>query len=207
MFIIPNLYERLGITSPVAVVILSLASMLFFGFLLTRVTTKLKLPNVTAYIVTGILIGPYVLNLIPAGIVEGTSFLPDIALAFIAFSTGEFFKVDTLKKSGIKVLWITLSEALLTAVIVFCVCFFGLKLNFAFSLVLGALSTATAPASTMMTIRQTKASGDYVDTLLQVVALDDVVGLVHRHSWGEGMNARRAPVKGGESPCNVKYRL
>ena len=178
VFIIPNLYERLGITSPVAIIILSLSAMLFFGFLLTRVTTKLKLPNVTAYIITGILIGPYVLNLIPAGLVEGSSFLPDIALAFIAFSTGEFFKVDTLKKSGMKVLWITISEALLTAVLVFCVCFFALKLNFAFSLVLGALSTATAPASTMMTIRQTKASGDYVDTLLQVVALDDVVGLV-----------------------------
>ena len=169
---------QLGTTSPVAVTIISLALMLTGGFLMTRITKLLRLPNVTAYIVCGILMGPFCLRLIPEHMVESTSFLPDIALAFIAFSTGEFFRVSTLKKNGGKVIIITLLEACAAAFLVFCVSFFALKLNFAFSIVLGALATATAPASTIMTIRQTKARGDFVETLLQVVALDDVVGLV-----------------------------
>lgn len=152
--------------------------MLFLGFLATRITKKLKLPNVTAYIITGILIGPYVLNLIPTKIIEGTAFLSDIALAFIAFSTGEFFKFSVLKKNGLKVVIITVFEALLASLVVFIVMYWILHLNLAFSIVLASLAAATAPASTVMTIRQTGAKGDFVDTLLQVVALDDVVGLI-----------------------------
>ena len=164
--------------SPVAVTIISIALMLAVGFLMTRITKKLRLPNVTAYIVGGILAGPFCLNLLPKTIVEGTSFLPDIALAFIAFSTGEFFRVSALKKNGGKVFIITVLESCCAAVLVFLVCWLVLGLNLAFSIVLGALATATAPASTIMTIRQTGAKGDFVETLLQVVALDDVVGLV-----------------------------
>lgn len=164
--------------SPVAVTIISIALMLAIGFLMTRITKLLKLPNVTAYIVGGILAGPFCLNLLPDTIVEGTSFLPDIALAFIAFSTGEFFRLSTLKRNGGKVLMITVLESCCAAVLVFLVCWLVLRLNLAFSIVLGALATATAPASTIMTIRQTGAKGDFVETLLQVVALDDMVGLV-----------------------------
>lgn len=167
-----------GADTSVPVTIISVALMLAAGFLMTRITKKLRLPNVTAYIVGGILCGPYVLNLIPVSVVEGTSFLPDIALAFIAFSTGEFFRVSALKKNGGKVITITVLESCGAAILVFLVCYFVLGLSFAFSIVLGALATATAPASTIMTIRQTGAKGDYVETLLQVVALDDVVGLV-----------------------------
>ena len=165
-------------SSAVPVTIISIALMLAAGFLMTRVTKKLRLPNVTAYIVGGILCGPFVLNLIPQTVVEGTSFLPDIALAFIAFSTGEFFRLSSLKKNGGKVITITVLESCGAAVLVFLVCHLVLGLSFAFSVVLGALATATAPASTIMTIRQTGAKGDFVETLLQVVALDDVVGLV-----------------------------
>lgn len=173
-----TLIEKLHITSPVSIAIISIAIMLFAGFFLTRITKLLKLPNVTAYIVAGILIGPFCLDLIPPSFVEGTSFLADIALAFIAFSTGEFFRFETLKKNGMKVVIITIFEALAATIIVFLVCYFILRLDLAFSIVLGALAAATAPASTMMTIRQTGAKGDFVDTLLQVVALDDVVGLI-----------------------------
>ena len=88
----------------VPVTIISIALMLALGFLMTRITKKLRLPNVTAYIVGGILAGPYVLNLVPAAIVQGTSFLPDIALAFIAFSTGEFFRLSAIRKNGGKVI-------------------------------------------------------------------------------------------------------
>ena len=163
---------------PVASIIISVALMLIAGFLLTRVTKLLRLPNVTAYIVAGILIGPYCLNLVPQRFIDGTSFLSDIALAFIAFSTGEFFKLDVLKKNGMKVVWITVFESVLASLLVVVLTFFILHMDLAFSIVLSALASATAPASTMMTIRQTGAKGDFVDTLLQVVALDDVVGLV-----------------------------
>ena len=172
------IYETLHITSEVSVIIISVALMLFSGFAMTRVTKQLRLPNVTAYIVAGILIGPYCLNLIPRRVVTGMSFVADIALAFIAFSTGEFFKFSTLKKSGAKVMIITVMEACLASVLVFLVVYFVLGLELNFSIVLAALASATAPASTVMTIRQTHAKGDFVETLLQVVALDDVVGLL-----------------------------
>ncbi len=173
-----TIYDKLGITSPVSITIISIAIMLFAGFLLTRLTKLIKLPNVTAYIVAGILIGPYCLNLIPTNFVTNTSFLADVSLAFIAFSTGEFFRFDTLKKNGGKVVIITVFEALLASIFIFIVSYFVMHLTLPFSIVLGALAAATAPASTMMTIRQTNSKGDFVDTLLQVVALDDVVGLI-----------------------------
>lgn len=171
-----GLHEALAGTSQVASIIISVAFMLLFGFAMTRITKLLKLPNVTAYILAGILIGPYCLGLIPQRIIDGMDFLSDIALAFIAFSTGEFFRFSTLKKSGAKVMVITVCEALLASVVVFIVTFFVLRLDLAFSIVLAALASATAPASTVMTIRQTGAKGDFVDTLLQVVALDDHCG-------------------------------
>lgn len=164
--------------SSVSQVIISVAVMLIAGYVMSRLTKKLKLPNVTGYIIAGILIGPYCINIIPVNVVEGMSFLADIALAFIAFSTGEFFKMSTLKKNGGKNIVITVFEALLASIVVFLVMYFALGLSLPFSIVLGALAAATAPASTMMTIRQTNSKGDFVDTLLQVVALDDVVGLV-----------------------------
>ena len=172
------IYETLHITSDVSVVIVSVALMLFSGCAMTRVTKRLRLPNVTAYIVAGILMGPYCMNLIPGRVVTGMSFVADIALAFIAFSTGEFFKFSTLKKSGAKVMVITVMEACLASVLVFIVVYFVLGLELNFSIVLAALASATAPASTVMTIRQTHAKGDFVETLLQVVALDDMVGLL-----------------------------
>lgn len=153
--------------SPVAGIIISVALMLFSGFAMTRLTKLARLPNVTGYILAGILIGPYVLNLVPQRIIDGTDFLSDIALAFIAFSTGEFFKLPVLKKSGMKVVWITVFEAVLASVFIFILTYFILRLDLAFSIVLAALASATAPASTMMTIRQTGAKGDFVDTLLQ----------------------------------------
>lgn len=172
------LHSIIAGSSSVASVVISIAFMLFFGFAMTRITKLLKLPNVTAYIITGILLGPFCLNLVPSTVTAGMEFLADIALAFIAFSTGEFFKFETLKKNGAKVLIITILESVLASILIFCLTYFMLGLDLAFSLVLAALASATAPASTVMTIRQTGAKGDFVDTLLQVVALDDVVGLI-----------------------------
>ena len=172
-----SLYDRLG-NGTVAPIIISVAIMLFAGFAMTRITKLLKLPNVTAYILAGILIGPFCLKLIPDAVISGMDFIADIALAFIAFSTGEFFRFDVLKKNGAKVVVITVLESLMASLLVFILTFFVLRLDLSFSLVLAALAAATAPASTVMTIRSTGAKGDFVETLLQVVALDDVVGLV-----------------------------
>ena len=172
------LHSIIAGSSSVASVVISIAFMLFFGFAMTRITKLLKLPNVTAYIITGILLGPFCLNIVPSIVTDGMEFLADIALAFIAFSTGEFFKFETLKKNGAKVVIITILESVLASILIFCLTYFILGLDLAFSLVLAALASATAPASTVMTIRQTGAKGDFVDTLLQVVALDDVVGLI-----------------------------
>ncbi len=172
------LHQQLAHMSPVASVIISVAFMLFFGFAMTRITKKLRLPNVTAYILTGILIGPYCLNLIPDTVVEGMDFLSDIALALIAFTTGEFFRFSILKKNGFKVVIITLFETVISSALVFALTFGILHLDFSFSIVVSALAAATASASTMMTIRQTGAKGDFVNTLLQVVAVDNIVALL-----------------------------
>ena len=181
----PSLIERLldalnvtGSVRTASSIIIALGVILICGFLMTRLTKLLKLPNVTAYIITGILLGPFIINVIPKDFIKGTDFISDIALAFIAFTAGQFFKISELKKAGWKVVIITLFEALTAFVLVFVLCFFAFRLSASFSLVLAALSSATAPASTMMTIKQTKAKGDYVNTLLEVVALDDVVTLI-----------------------------
>ena len=173
-----SLYLRLADLSPAALIIIPLAIMFFCAFGMTRITKRLRLPSVTAYLTAGILIGPCCLNLIPQPMIEKTDFLADLALCFIAFSAGEFFKLETLRKNGWKVVWVTIAEACAASLVVFGVTRFLLGLSLPFCVVLAALASATAPASTMMTIRQTGAQGELVDTLLQVVALDDVVSLL-----------------------------
>lgn len=172
-----NIYEKLQATSPVSAVILAIAVMLAAGFLMTRVTKLLRLPNVTAYIVAGIVIGPFCLKAVPQNVIDGSAFISDIALAFIAFGAGQFFRISSFRGKGKQLIVITVLEALTASLFVFVLTYFILGLGVAFSLVLAALASATAPASTLMTIRQTKAKGDFVDTLVSVVALDDVVSL------------------------------
>lgn len=104
-------------------------------------------------------------------------FITDVALAFIAFGVGKYFKLSALKKSGIKVVILTLFESL-TAGVLITIVMLLLGLSLPFSLLLGAIGCATAPASTIMTIRQYKAKGHFIDTILQVVALDDAVALI-----------------------------
>ena len=181
------------------IVLLSLAVMFLMGFGISRLTKLIKLPNVTAYILAGVIIGP-LLGLVPGtgavieyikdgetitkevDIIGKMGFLSDLALGFIAFGVGKFFKKNVIMKAGWRVIVITLMEALLAGVLVTVIVgaiFVPMgKISWSFALLLGAIATATAPASTMMTINQYKAEGDFVNTLLQVVALDDVVCLV-----------------------------
>lgn len=159
-------------------IIFSLSLILLAGFLLTRITKLAKLPNVTGYIIAGVLIGPHVLKLIPQGMVENMGFISDIALAFIAFGVGRFFKKEAFKETGFGIITITLLEALASGALVTVLMYFLFHLDLNFCLLLGAIATATAPASTMVTIRQYHARGCFVNTLLQVVAFDDAVCLI-----------------------------
>lgn len=168
-------YQDLTNTSKV---LISLSIMLLTGFLMTRITKLFKLPNVSGYIIGGILIGPYCLKLVSEEMVSHMDFVSDIALSFIAFGVGKFFKKEVLKKAGPKVIIITVLEALMAMLLVTISMHFFFKMSWQFSLILGAIASATAPASTMMTIKQYKAKGEFVDILLQVVALDDIVCLL-----------------------------
>ncbi|HOR17835.1 MAG TPA: cation:proton antiporter [Bacilli bacterium] len=164
--------------------LLILAIALFAGLLSTKLMKLVKLPNVTGYLIVGLLLGPHLINIIGEKEIDSFSFLIEIALGFIAFSIGGEFKIENLKKIGKNVFLITFVQAFLALVFVdISLIVFGLiqgtlQENLPLILVLGAVATATAPAATLMVIRQYKAKGKLTDTLLLVVALDDAFGLV-----------------------------
>ncbi len=162
----------------VTMVLLSLAIMLAAGFLVTRVTNIFKLPDVTGYILSGILIGPFVLDLIPENFISKAGFIGDIALAFVAFDVGIFLRKEVFKKSGKQSIVVTLFESIVPGLLITFAMRFLFSFSWSFSLLLGAIGTATSPASTIMTINEYNAKGEFVDILLQVVALDDVIGLI-----------------------------
>ncbi len=171
--------------------LLSISIAIFAGLMLSRVAKILNLPAVTAYLVAGILVGPYVLGQIGLpGLgfssledVETYSIFSDVALGFIAFSMGNEFRLSQLKSIGKKATVIGVFQALITTLVVdvFLISLhFIMPDNFSLSaaIILGAVATATAPAATLMVVRQYKAKGPLTDILLPVVALDDAVGLV-----------------------------
>lgn len=176
--------------SQTASILLSLSIALLAGLLLSRLAKKVSLPAVTAYLVAGVLIGPYLLGAleIPGiGIthsqLEGFGIISDVALGFIAFSMGNEFRLDQLKKIGKQATVIGIFQAVFTTAIVdiaLIALHFAMpdKLSLSAAIVLGAVATATAPAATLMVVRQYKAKGPLTDILLPVVALDDAVGLV-----------------------------
>lgn len=159
-------------------IVISLGIILILGFLMTRLTKLLKLPNVIAYLLVGILIGPSLINVIPGEFIDRTSFISDVALVFVAFTAGEFFKFGAIKKSLGKAIIITAFESIVTFGLIFVLCFLVFRLGAPFSLVLASLASATAPTSTIMTIKQTEAKGKYVTTLLEVLAIDGVFALI-----------------------------
>lgn len=172
-----QLYEQLGYSS-VAVIIISVSLILFLGFFATRLTKLLKLPNVTAYVFTGVLIGPYVLDLIPQTVISGMGFISDIALAFISFGIGEFFKVGIVKKNLKSVSVITLTGIAVTCLLIFVLSYFVFNFNLAVSIILASISFVVSPVSTAMTIRQKDGKGDFVDNLLSVIACNDIFALI-----------------------------
>ncbi len=147
------------------------------GLLFTRIVKKLHLPNVTGYLVAGLLIGPSFLNLIHKGALEDLSVITTIALGFIAFSIGSEFRLSHIRAIGARAITITFFEAL-TAVAVTGAALYLCGAPLPMSLTLGAIAAATAPAATLMVVRQYRAKGPVTDTLLPVVAMDDAVCLM-----------------------------
>ena len=174
-----------------SLILLSLSTALLVGLLLTRLAKLLSLPAVTAYLVTGILIGPFCLGLFNVkGLgftsldeVKSFNILCDLALGFIAFSIGNEFRLSQLKKIGKQATVIGIFQAVFTTVLVDIVLIivhlcWPKVLPLPSAIILGAVASATAPAATLMVVKQYKAKGKLTDILLPVVALDDAVGLV-----------------------------
>ncbi len=171
--------------------LLSLSIALLTGLMLSRLAKIAKLPAVTAYLVAGILIGPYCLGAFGvSGLgftskadIESVSILSDVALGFIAFSIGNEFRLSQLKKIGRQATIVGVFQAVVTTIVVdVALILLHLampdKFSLSTALVLGAIASATAPAATLMVVKQYKAKGPVTDILLPVVALDDAVGLV-----------------------------
>ena len=172
-------------------VLLSISVALLSGLMMTRVVRPLKLPDVTAYLIAGILVGPYCLGALGInGIgfvsmesVDSLSLISEIALGFIAFSIGNEFRLHDLKKTGRQAMVVGVLQAV-TATLFVDVALLLMhlmmpgKISAAQAITLGAIATATAPAATLMVVRQYKAKGPLTDLLLPVVALDDAVGLI-----------------------------
>ena len=154
-----------------------LALMIFAGMACGRLAKRLRLPNVTDYLTAGLLLGPSVLGLIPQDALSGLDLISNVALGFIAFSVGNEFKVSYFKRVGATPIVIAVFESLFAVLFVLA----GLLIagqELPFSLVLASIAAATAPAATIMVIRQYKAKGPVTETLLSVVALDDATALI-----------------------------
>lgn len=166
-------------------VLFYLAIVIATGLLFGKIAKYLKLPNVTGYLVGGLLLGPSILGIIPEGTIHDFSIISSVALGFIAFSIGTEMKLVYFRRVGATPIWIAVFEALFAVLVtlVAVVIFFAVKgqldmIDFRFALVLSAIAAATAPAATIMVVRQYKAKGKLTETLLSVVALDDSVAII-----------------------------
>lgn len=158
--------------------LLKLSITILVGILGGRVANYCKLPSVSGYIVAGLFIGPSFVNLINTQDVVSFNIITEVALAAIAFGIGNEFLMADMKKVGKKALIITVAEVIGAVAVVFLVMFFIFKQSFEFSLVIASMSAATAPAGIVMVIRELKANGPLVKTILPVVALDDALGIM-----------------------------
>jgi len=169
---------------------------LFAGYVAGRIISLFKLPVITGYLVVGVIIGPYCLDIIPDQAVHSMEPLEHIALSFIAFFIGSEFEKSQIMGLGSSVLIIAVVQALGSVVLVFITMRYIFNQPFSFSLLIGAISAATAPAAVLMVIKEYRAKGPLTRTLLSVVALDDVIcvmvfgialSLVTAINGGEGL--------------------
>lgn len=158
-------------------VLLALAIAIAVGLLLSRFIKLIRLPNVTAYLIGGLLIGPYVLRVMTPEMNNNLAIISNVALGFIAYSIGSEFKISYLKEIGIRPIIITFFEGCTASLLVF-VTLLLLGADMPLCLALGAIAAATAPAATLMVVRQYRANGPVTKMLLPVVAMDDALGLM-----------------------------
>ena len=158
--------------------ILSLGIILSGALVAEKVVNYLRVPAITSYILLGIALGPYSLNIADRGLIASSEILSNIVLGFIAFHVGENFSLTNFKKIGKAVLSVSLSVTITTLFFVTAGIYLFAHQSFAVSLLLGAISAATAPATTIMIIRQYRSRGSFTDVLLGTVAIDDAWGIM-----------------------------
>lgn len=158
--------------------ILCLGIVLVGALVAERIISYLKIPAITSYILLGILLGPYALNVTGGGLIASSELLSNIVLGFIAFHIGKNFSVEHFKMIGKAVLSVSISVTVATLICVTVGIYYVAHQPFHIALLFGAISTATAPATTMMVIRQYKARGMFTDVLLGTVAIDDAWGIM-----------------------------
>lgn len=143
----------------------------------SKIIRRFRLPAVTGYLVAGLLVGPYVTKIIPFQVVESLGFLSTVALGFIAFSIGGEFKMSYFKRVGVTPVVIAITESFGAVILVTTILIIA-GFDLPFSIMLGAIAAATAPAATVMVIKQYRAKGIVTETLLSVVAIDDATALM-----------------------------
>ncbi len=158
--------------------LLKISIVIFAGLIGGRVANKFKLPNVSGYIIGGLIVGPSFLNIIKSGEAANCGIISEIALGAIAFSIGSEFLIKDIKETGKDIMIITLAEVIGAVALVFFVTFVIFRQSFEFSIVVASMSAATAPAGILMVIRELKARGPLVNTILPVVAIDDAIGIM-----------------------------
>ncbi len=158
--------------------ILCLGIVLVGALVAEKIINYLKIPAITSYILLGILLGPYALNVTGGGLIASSELLSNIVLGFIAFHIGKNFSIESFKKIGKAVLSVSISVTIATLICVTVGIYYVAHQPFHIALLFGAISTATAPATTMMVIRQYKARGLFTDVLLGTVAIDDAWGIM-----------------------------
>lgn len=164
-----------GVNTDLAMVLCDLGLILFTGFIFGRLFEAIKIPSVTGYLVAGLFLGP-ITGLISLNDLSHFAIISDLALGFIAFQVGNELWFGKLKKTGLKIVIITVIQALLTtSLVIFATMFF---VDISIALVLGAIAAATAPAPIMLIIKKYRTKGELTDTIVPVVGLDDAVGVV-----------------------------
>lgn len=177
-------------------VLLKIGIVLVVGLVGGKVARIFKLPNVSGYLVAGLFLGPSFFKYISAADIDSLSVISEVALAIIAFSIGSEFVFKDMLKLGKSIVIITLLEVIGAVAVVFSLMYFVFGQPFAFSIVIASMSAATAPAATLMVMRQYRADGPLTRTVLPVVALDDVFGIM---AFGIALSLARISVGGSDS--------
>jgi len=180
--------------------ILSLAIIFILSFFASRLTKKFKVPTITAYVVLGILLSPSLFNLISKEFLATSDFFSQIVLGMIAFSLGESFSLSTLRRVGRAVTGISISASLFPWFLVTFAVWMFFKQPFYIALVFGAIAAATAPATVVMVTQEYKSRGDFTDTLLGVVAIDDAWALI---IFGLSLSVAKTFITGNGSTIGI----